>query len=53
MTRKDRSRGASGVLRAFYRSCTTLQVATQLSGSVGKPTMIVVAVQGPPSSQYY
>ena len=41
VTRKDRSRGASGVLCAFYRSCTTLPDCH----SVGKPIMVVVALQ--------
>ena len=42
MTRKDRSGGASGVLCATLPSCR----------SVGKQTMIVVAVQGPPGGSF-
>ena len=44
MTRKDRSRGGQWCSVCFYRSCTTLPSRR----SVGKPTVIVVAVQGPP-----
>ena len=44
MTHKDCSRGGQWCSVCFYRLCTTLPSCC----SMGKPTMIVVAVQGPP-----
>ena len=48
MTHKDRSRGGQWCSVCLYRSCTTLPSCR----SVRKPTMIVVAVQGPPTCPF-